>query len=80
MEKKIIRIKKKGDLKAMLRNEGYDRIAIWANGVWVDVGTGYAGEQNEDNPVTYISRSSWYDLTWKEVFEIVKQKEEELNR
>lgn len=76
----LIRIKKKGDLKTILRNEGYGRIAIWADGVWADVGTGYGGEQDGDNPITYIQRSNWYNLTWKEIDELVAEKEGELNR
>ena len=80
MKTRLIRIKGKCDLKETLRYENYDRIAIWANGVWVDVGTGYAGEQDGNNPEVYINRSYHYDLTFKEISELIKEKEEELNR
>jgi len=75
-----MRIKNKGLLKKLLRNEGYNRIAIWADGSWVDVGTGYAGEQSGDNPEIYIQRSFHYDLTTLEINALVAKKETELNR
>ena len=75
------RIKKKGELKKLLRNENYDRIAIWADGRWEDVGTGYAaGEISGENPNIYIVRSLLNDLTWREIDELVREKERELNR
>ena len=74
------KIKEKGSLKEILRIENYDRIAIWPDGAWVDVGTGYAGEQDGNNPAIYIQRSFHYDLTWKEITELIAEKEEELNR
>jgi len=61
-----IKIKKKGALKELLRNEGYDKIGIWKDGSWADVGSGYSGEQSGDNPVYYISRIFHHDLTWAE--------------
>lgn len=74
------RIKKKGELKKLLRNENYDRIGIWPDGRWEDVGSGYAGEVSGENPEIYILRSFNYDLTWREINELVKEKEIELNR
>ena len=75
------RIKKKGELKRLLRNGSYDRIAIWADGRWEDVGTGYAaGEISGENPNIYIVRSLLNDLTWREIDELVREKERELNR
>lgn len=41
--------------------ESYDVIAIWKNGQWDEVGTGYGGELNGDNPLLKIRRSSYYD-------------------
>jgi len=75
-----IKIKKKMELKATLRDEGYDRIAIWPGGTWVDVGSGYGGEQDGKNPAAYITRSQNYDLTFKEIFALIAEKETEINR
>lgn len=75
---KVTRIKGKTALKILLREEGYDRIAIWADGVWADVGTGYDGEQDGDNPVAYIQRSFNYDLTHKEIGMLISSKEAEI--
>ena len=69
-----IKIKKKGALKRLLRNEGYDKIGTWAN-----VGTGYGGEQDGDNPACYIGRSFHYDLTWAEINSLVSEKEYEID-
>lgn len=74
-----MKIKKKGELRRLLRTEGYDRIAIWKNGTWADVGTGYAGEQEGDNPSVYIQRSFHCNLTWEEIAEIVKERERDIN-
>jgi len=74
------RIKKKGKLKRLLRNEDYDRIGIWPDGRWEDVGSGYAGEVSGENPEIYILRSFNYDLTWRKIDELVREKERELNR
>ena len=80
MKTKKITIKQKGSLKHLLYHEGYDKIAIWADGTWVNVGSGYGGEQSGDNPEVYILRSSNYDLTRKEVNNLIVEKEIELNR
>ena len=75
------RIKKKGKLKRLLRNGSYDRIGIWPDGRWKDVGSGYAaGEISGENPDIYILRSLLNDLTWREIDELVREKERELNR
>ena len=73
------KIKNKETLKWALRDENYDRIAIWADGEWSNVGTSYAGEQDGDNPAAYIQRSFWYDLTWKEITVLIAEKEAEIN-
>jgi len=72
-------IKKKGALKKLLREEGYNKIGIWADGNWTDVGSGYAGEQAGDNPVCYIGRNFHYDLTWAEIDNLVSEKEYEID-
>ena len=74
------KIKNKGELKKLLRNEDYDRIGIWTDGRWEDVGSGYAGEISSKNPEIYILRSFNHDLTWREIDELIKEKEYELNR
>lgn len=76
----MAKIKNKTGLKATLKNENYDRIAIWSDGRWVDVGSGYGGEQDGNNPVAFIRRAEYYDLTTKEINALVAEKEEEINR
>jgi len=75
-----MKIKNKAALKELLRNEGYDKIAIWSDGTWSDVGTNYGGEKGKNNPSTYISRSQNYDLTYREIGSLVKHKEAEINQ
>ena len=68
-----MKLKQIAKLKRLLRNEGYSKIGIWEDGTWADVGSGYGGEQDGNNPVRYISRSSWYDLSTKEVNDLVRE-------
>ena len=77
---KLTKIKNKTTLKELLRDEGYDKIAIWSDGIWSDVGTNYGGEQDGNNPSVYIARSQNYDLTYREINSLVKNKEAEINR
>ena len=60
-EENKMKIRNKKSLANRLVKENYDVIAIWKNGQWNDVGTGYGGEQDEDNPIIKIRRSSYYD-------------------
>lgn len=75
----MAKIKDKKGLKELLRNEGYDKIVIWEDGTWANVGTGYGGEQDGNNPATSIDRVSNYNLTHKQISELVKRTEEEIN-
>lgn len=75
-----MKIKNKTGLRAVLRHENYDRIAIWGNGTWIDVGMGYNGETEGNNPILYIKRSLWYNLTHREISALIIEKEKELNR
>ena len=76
-EGESMKIKAKGNLKKTLRDESYDIIIFWENGTWAVVSTGYAGEQDGDNPICSIRRSSYYDLTWKEIHQLVRNIEED---
>ena len=77
---KTTKIQDKTNLKKLLRHEGYDNIAIWADGRWSDVGSGYGGEQDgNNNPSTFIKRSNHYDLTAREILELIRAKEQEIN-
>lgn len=67
-----MKIKNKGKLKKMWRSESWDVLAVWPNGSWAEVGTGYGGEQDGDNPLFTISRSRYYDLTVREVGKLIK--------
>jgi hypothetical protein len=65
-------LQQKTFLKETLYSGSYDRLAFWPDGSWSDVGTGYAGEQSGDNPVTYLSRANFYGATRKESALMVK--------
>jgi len=65
-------LKRKGELKRMWACEGWDKIAIWGDGRWVDVGTGYGGEMDGDDPILTLSRSCFYDTTTKERNAMIK--------
>lgn len=61
-----MKITQKGKLKELFRNEGWSKLAFWPDGTWVDVGTGSGGEQDGNNPVTYLTRRSFFDTTGRE--------------
>lgn len=66
-------LKRKTELKDLLYHEGYDKIAIWKNGDWANVGIGYVGEQEGDQPACFIRRNSFYNVTKKQVNEKIKE-------
>lgn len=74
-----IKIQKKTMLRKVLHENNFDNIAIWEDGSWVDVGTGYGGEQDGNNPVTGIARPQFYDVTHKDISEKFVEIEEFLN-
>ena len=59
-------LQQKTFLKETLYSGSYDRLAFWPDGSWSDVGTGYAGEQSGENPVTYLSRTYFFGVTKQE--------------
>jgi hypothetical protein len=67
-----MKLKRIGDLKELFKNEGWDRLAFWPDGSWAEVGTGYAGDQDGNNPSHYLSRNFFYDTTEKERRRMVK--------
>jgi hypothetical protein len=67
-----IKIKDKGLLKNYIYCEGFDKIAIWADGNWSDVGSGYGGEMDGNNPECYISRVAFHGLTRREINNLIK--------
>lgn len=76
---KVIKIKQKGELKKLLKNEGYDVIIFWSDGTWQPVSTGYGGEISGDQPVTRIIRVYHYDLTTRQINELVREIEQTIN-
>jgi hypothetical protein len=74
-----IRLKNKGILMSLFRHEGWDKICFWEDGSWSDVGSGYGGEQDENNPAFCLSRRSFYDTTEKQRRLMVKAIEIAIN-
>lgn len=72
-------LKNRKDLEEVLYKEAYDQIAVWKDGYWVDVGTGYAGEQDGDNPILFLQRHRLYDITKTQAKEIARKVNERLN-
>lgn len=75
----MIKIKQKGLLREYLKNEGYDIIIFWPNGKWNLVSTGYGGEQDGNDPIARINRVYNYDLTRKQIDELIKKTEQDIN-
>jgi hypothetical protein len=74
-----MRIKDKMALRAKLYEGDFDKIAFWPDGCWVDVGSGYGGEQDGNNPVCWLSRSHFHDVTHKMIDEKLKEIEREID-
>jgi len=75
--KTIIRDSK--SLKQTLKEESYDKIIFFSSKTknqevlrWSTVSSGYAGEQEGDQPVMSIRRSYYHDLTGKEITTLLK--------
>jgi len=75
----MIKLKQKGVLKEKFKTESWGKIAIWSDGSWVDVGTGYGGEQDGNNPKLYLSRPYFYDTTQAERRRMIRAIERALN-
>jgi hypothetical protein len=75
--KTIIRDSK--SLKQTLKEESFDKIVFFSSETenqevltWSTVSSGYAGEQEGNQPVMSIRRSYYYDLTGKEITTLLK--------
>jgi hypothetical protein len=75
----MAKIQKKTQLRKVLHEGNFDNIKVWKDGSWADVGGGYGGEQDGNNPVTGIKRSSFYDATHKDITGKFKEIDEFLN-
>lgn len=73
------KIQKKTQLRNVLHQGNFDDIQIWRDGSWADVGGGYGGEQDGNNPVTGINRARFYDVTHEDITEKFAEIEEFLN-
>ena len=72
-------IRESENLRKTLKDESYDTIIFFSKETenqetltWTTVSSGYAGEQEGDQPVMRIKRSSYYDLTGKEINTLLK--------
>jgi hypothetical protein len=74
-----IKIKRKGFLHKVLREDNFDQIVFWKNGSWTDVSTSYGGEQDGNNPIYRLKRVYFYDVTWRMATEKIKEIEEFIN-
>ncbi len=67
------------NLKKTLKEGSWDKIIFWEEEksnqfeiTWTIVSSGYAGEQDGNNPDMSISRSNYYNLTGKEIETLLK--------
>ena len=67
-----MKLKRIGELKELLSRECYDKVVIWEDGSWASVSSSYGGELDGDNPIITINRCYYYDLTRKEISQIIK--------
>jgi len=74
-----IKIKRKGFLHKVLREDNFDQLIFWKDGSWTDVSSSYGGEMDGNNPIYKLKRAYFYDNTWKESTEKIKEIEEYLN-
>ena len=70
---KAITIKHKMRLRKILHDGNFDCISIWKDGSWADTGTGYGGEQDGNNPIRSIARSRFYDATFRDITEKIRE-------
>lgn len=53
----MLKIKEVTKLRKVLKEGGYGKIAVWKDGSWDLVSSGYAGEQSGDNPIAVLNAS-----------------------
>lgn len=70
-----VKIQNKALLRKKLHSDNFERIAIWKDGSWADVGGGYGGEQDGNNPCYFVSRQQYYETTHKMIDEIFSEAE-----
>lgn len=67
-----MKIKNKMMLRDRLNHGNYDVIAIWNDGRWAEVGTGYGGEQDGHNPMVKVKRAWSGELTHAGITELIR--------
>ncbi|MED0687904.1 hypothetical protein [Anoxybacillus ayderensis] len=75
-----IKLKNVTLLKEFLRNEGYDKIIFWKDGSWDLVSTSYRGETSGEQPLFSIQSAHNYNLTWRQINELVAKIKWRLNK
>lgn len=65
-----MRLKNKMNLRDRLNHNNYDKIAIWADGMWAEVGDHYGGERSGDNPIFIIRRAYFGEMTHRAIKEL----------
>ena len=70
-----MKIKNRTNLISRLHNE-YENIAVWADGTWAEVGSGYGGEQDGNNPELTLRRPYFYDQSYRSCRRMVAAMEE----
>ena len=57
-------------LRNRLNHNNYDKIAVWKNGIWAEVGHAYAGEKTGDNPVFFIRQAYYDEMTHRAISDL----------
>ena len=57
-------------LRNRLNHNNYDKIAVWKNGIWAEVGCAYTGEISGDDPVFYIRRAHLGEMTHRAITDL----------
>jgi hypothetical protein len=58
-----MRLQDKMLLRDILNHGNYFKIAIWADGTWVEVGDNYGGEKSGNNPTFIVPKAYFGEMT-----------------
>lgn len=73
-------LKNVNKLKDILLSEGYDLILIRNSGYWDLVSSNFVAGQEDSNIIRYIRRTENTNLTYKQINDLIKDLETELDR
>ena len=65
-----MRLLNKMVLRDRLNHNNYEKIAVWKNGTWADVGRAYIARESGDGPVCYIRREYHGEMTHRAITDL----------